>query len=173
MKLKLEEIKNPLKQMAKWAKKRQKGLGAFVKLNAGNVEQGNQMFNRATTFNIDGGEGLGEALTPIDKEATIIELTPFKKCMKNYNLDDEDLTELKQQLIERAPEASLGSNIYKFRWAPSKWNRGSNKATRVIYVDIIKKAEVYLVTMYTKKDKSNLTPEELKNIKYIAKQLNV
>lgn len=48
MKFKLVEEKesNQLKKMANWSKKRQKGLGAFVKLDAGNVPYNNAMFNK-------------------------------------------------------------------------------------------------------------------------------
>lgn len=39
---------NQLKDMQDFAKKRQKGIGAFVNPNAGDVEKGNAMFNNAT-----------------------------------------------------------------------------------------------------------------------------
>jgi len=46
MKLLENESKNPLKDAEEFAKKHQKGLGAFVKLNAGNVEKGIATFNK-------------------------------------------------------------------------------------------------------------------------------
>ena len=61
------------------------------------------------------GEGLGEALSPIDNKSQIIVLQPFKKCMKLYGLNENDLNELKNELTIKAPEADLGSHVYKFR----------------------------------------------------------
>lgn len=59
----LDEKLNPLKDAAKKAKRKSKGLGAFVKLNAGNVEKGNAMFNKAcgNGSECSQGEGMTEA----------------------------------------------------------------------------------------------------------------
>ena len=53
---KYEKSANQLKDMADEAKKKQKGLGAFVKLDAGDVEHNVAAFNNATTINT--GEGM-------------------------------------------------------------------------------------------------------------------
>lgn len=141
----------------------------FIKRDAGNVEQNIATFNSMMTTG--DGQGLAEALIPVDKNSDIIELPTFRKCMKEYDLGKEDLKELKQELKERAPEADLGGYVYKFRWAPSKWNRGSSRATRVIYVNILKDSKVYLITMYMKKDKGTLSSKELKEVKKLSKIL--
>ena len=44
----LKESSNPLKDAAEEHKKKQDGIGAFVKLDAGDVEKGNSMFKNAT-----------------------------------------------------------------------------------------------------------------------------
>lgn len=76
----LDESKNPLKDAEEFAKKHQKGLGAFVKLNAGNVEKGMETFNKNmgdVEFNASSeGTGLGES-------AIISEKTWKKKIDKN------------------------------------------------------------------------------------------
>ena len=63
----INESTNPLKDAAEYAKKHQKGKGYFVKLDAGNVEEGNKFFNRATSINTTSegsceGEGMAESL---------------------------------------------------------------------------------------------------------------
>lgn len=141
----------------------------FIKRDAGNVEQNIATFNAMMTTG--NSQCLAEALIPVDKNSDIIELPTFKKCMKEYDLGKEDLKELKKELKERAPEADLGGYVYKFRWAPGKWNRGSSRATRVIYVNILKDSKVYLITMYIKKDKGTLSPKELKEVKKLSKIL--
>lgn len=55
----LDESKNPLKDAEEFAKKHQKGLGAFVKLNAGNVEKGMETFNK--NMGDSASTGTGEA----------------------------------------------------------------------------------------------------------------
>ena len=49
---------NELEKMKKFADKHQKGLGAFVKLNAGNVPYNNSVFNNS----VDAGQGMAESL---------------------------------------------------------------------------------------------------------------
>ena len=173
------ESSNQLKDMAKYAKKRQKGKGWFVKLNAGNPEYNASFFNRAMGNNIisssetssSEGTGLAEDLHPTPKEHNIIALKSFKKDLKDNNLNDEDLIELKEKLKSTPPVASLGNNIYKFRWAPSKWNTGKSGATRVIYIELISLTETYLVKIFKKNDQENLTPKELKAIKNLVTSL--
>jgi len=106
----------------------------------------------------------------VNADYDIVELPQFKKQAKRLKLTDADIAELKQKLIDEEPEANLGSNVYKFRWVPSRWNT-SQRDARVIYIDIIKDSKAYLVSMYTKKDKSDLTPDELKNVRKLGKLL--
>lgn len=75
----------------------------FIKRDAGNVEQSINTFNSMMTTG--NSQGLGEALIP---DSDIIELSTFKKYMKEYGLGKEDLKELKEELKGRAPEADLG-----------------------------------------------------------------
>ena len=57
-------MENQLKDMQDYAKKRQKGIGAFVNLDAGDVEKGNAMFNNATDVgSAPASGGMGEDLS--------------------------------------------------------------------------------------------------------------
>lgn len=80
--------KNQLKDMAERAKKKQKGLGAFVKLNAGDVEKGVQMFNRATNVGEVPTSGIGESVEPsIYESGSKVSLinAPDKVYKKDFN----------------------------------------------------------------------------------------
>ena len=44
---------------------------------------------------------------------------------------------------------------------------------RVIYIDYIIDSKVYLVTIFSKSDESNLTEDELNNIRKLSKSLEV
>lgn len=109
------------------------------------------------------GEGLGR---------TFVELPSFKTSWKNLGLTDEDLREL-QNLILTNPSLGipLGSNVYKIRFSPESLNRGKDTSNRVIYIDVVKDSQIYLVIAFSKSDESNITKEELERIREISKEL--
>lgn len=76
---------NELKRMKKYADKRQKGLGAFVKLDAGNVEKGIEMFNAAASGNTSGDTGIAEAL---EKHYEVIYENPENTKINGVELFD-------------------------------------------------------------------------------------
>lgn len=119
-------------------------------------------------------EGLNNGLHPIPQNSKILKLKGFIKKADELKLTDADIKDLIDQMKSRIPEASLGSQVYKFRWSPSKWSTGSRDGARVIYVEFIKDEDsstVYLVTIYRKSEKTDLDPKELDNIKTWSKYL--
>ena len=50
-------------------------------------------------------------------------------------------------------------------------NGGKSGSVRVCYVDFVIQEAIYLVTVYSKKEKENLTQEERNNIKKMIKLL--
>ena len=105
-------------------------------------------------------------------DRTFIELPSFKATWKNLGLNDEDLQEL-QNLIISNPSLgiSLGSNVYKIRFSPKSLNHGKDTSNRVIYIDMIKDSQIYLVIAFSKADESNITKKELEKIKEISKEV--
>ena len=64
----LIESSNPLKDAAEKHKKKQDGIGAFVNLNAGDVEKGNAMFNNVTDVgSAPTSGGMGESIEKSNK----------------------------------------------------------------------------------------------------------
>ncbi len=101
--------RNALKDMYKFNKKRQKGLGAFVKLDAGNVEVGNNMFNQAMGNSDEVGVAealeteepkeinIRKELNEIDKE----EYTDFVNMYEAILLNDEEKKTLVQLIVDK------------------------------------------------------------------------
>lgn len=112
-----------------------------------------------------------DILKPIPKSFAIIELGTFKKDWKRLGLDNSDLEDLKKKLKEVPPETHIGNGVYKFRFSPKDWNAGARDGGRGYYIEVISDTKAYLVTAYRKNEKGNLTPEETKNIRALAKVL--
>ena len=107
-------------------------------------------------------------LKPIDRSKEIVKLPSFTKQFKEIGLDDKDFEKLKEKLYENAPETNLGNNVYKFRW----YYRGrKTKDARVIYIDFINDTKTYLVSIYTKDEKDNLSPQEERKLKKLSDKL--
>lgn len=84
----LDESSNQLKDMSDEAKKKQKGLGAFVKMDAGNVEQNIDTFNKNMTPNT-GTEAMVEEKewVPLDPETG--KEIPEQEMHKKFNITAE------------------------------------------------------------------------------------
>ena len=99
----------------------------------------------------------------------IIATPNFKKEAKNlskkYTSLRTELPELIEQLIIN-PEmgTALGDNIYKIRLAIKSKGKGKSGGARVITFLKIIASKVYLVSIYDKSEKENLSDKELKNM---------
>ena len=57
--------------------------------------------------------------------------------------------------------------LRKIRWAK---NRGKSGGVRTLYIDYSKEERIYLITVFGKKEKDNLTHEEKNNIRIFIKK---
>lgn len=96
----------------------------------------------------------------------------FQTQWKKNGLNDSDLQELQNKIMTEAPEADLGSGLYKFRFSPKRENRGQSGAYRILFVDVIVSEELYLLYCFPKNDKANLSTKELKLMVDISKSIN-
>lgn len=100
---------------------------------------------------------------------SIIALPKFKKELKKlskkYTSLKSDFASLLESL-EIAPEqgTSLGRNCYKIRLAIQSKGNGKSGGTRVITNIMVAETTVYLLSIYDKTDKDNLTDKELKEL---------
>jgi hypothetical protein len=98
-----------------------------------------------------------------------IESTVFTRAWDDLGLDDEDDLMALQLLImsqPKAPPIIQGTGgLRKLRFAPVRWKTGTRGAARVCYVYFEEYGIVYLVYIYDKHKKDDLSEAEKKVIR--------
>jgi mRNA-degrading endonuclease RelE of RelBE toxin-antitoxin system len=85
-----------------------------------------------------------------------------KKLIKKYVSLKTELFQLVRQLKEEPIQGTaIGKNCYKIRLSISSKGKGKSGGARIITNIVIKDETVYLLAIYDKSDKENLTDKEL------------
>jgi len=95
-----------------------------------------------------------------------IELPEFLNLWYKIGLDDNDLSELELYLCKYPEKGVLikeTGGLRKIRW--KRKSKGKSGGIRVLYVDFLFFSKIYLISVYTKSDKANISSSEAKNIK--------
>lgn len=89
----------------------------------------------------------------------------LKKIAKKYPSIKKDL-EILFDSLEINPEQgkALGKNCFKIRLAIKSKGKGKSGGARIITHVLIAKTTVYLISIFDKTDKENLTDKELKEL---------
>lgn len=98
----------------------------------------------------------------------------FDDRWRSLSLTDNELSELQMYLCEN-PDAGVvmqgTGGIRKVRWAlPGK---GKSGGIRVVYLDVVFAEKIYLLSLFAKNEKENLSKEErneFKNLVALIKQ---
>lgn len=94
-----------------------------------------------------------------------IESRIFTRFLSDY-LNDDEYRELQAHLADK-PEAGdiipRSGGIRKVRWGGS--GRGKRGGTRIIYYWQVPDSEIYLLTLYSKGEMSDLSAKELEALK--------
>ena len=96
---------------------------------------------------------------------TFIQTFEFSKNWDSLGLNDEDLRKLENEILEdpkAAPVIPGTGGLRKIRFPYQK--KGKRGGLRVCYVDFIVYETVYLITVYSKNAKDNLSDVECKRI---------
>jgi len=89
----------------------------------------------------------------------------LKKLAKKYPSIKQDLTVLIEELEQNPKKgAPLGNNSYKIRLAIASKDKGKSGGARVITNIHISKETIYLLAIYDKSEKANLSKDELINL---------
>lgn len=99
-------------------------------------------------------------------------LPEFERNWTDQGLGDKELIELQKYLLlhPHAGDMMEGTGgLRKLRFALP--NRGKSGSVRVLYVDFLSYSKIYLITVFGKNEKENLTKEEKNEIKIIISQL--
>jgi len=96
----------------------------------------------------------------------IFTIPPFdrqlKRLAKKYSSIKSDLTELANELIKNPMTGKpLGKNCYKVRMTIKSKGKGKSGGARVITHFAVIDKTIYLLTIYDKSKKDNLTDNEL------------
>lgn len=85
-----------------------------------------------------------------------------KKLTKKYTSLKTELLALVKELKEHPHQGTaIGKNCYKIRLAIKSKGKGKSGGARVIINIVVSQEEVYLLSIYDKSDKENLTDKEL------------
>jgi mRNA-degrading endonuclease RelE of RelBE toxin-antitoxin system len=85
-----------------------------------------------------------------------------KRLSKNFPSLPEDLLLLKKELTENPTSgASLGNNCYKVRVQIKSKGKGKSGGARVITCVLLVDKEIYMLDIYDKSEKENITQTEL------------
>lgn len=103
---------------------------------------------------------------------TFIQTREFSRNWDNLGFNDEDLRLLELDIMkypEKYPVMQGTGGLRKTRIAME--NKGKSGGARVCFVDFVIAETVYLITVYPKKEKDNLSKEERNEIKKVIEAL--
>jgi len=101
-----------------------------------------------------------------------IETNEFRKRWAKLGLSEEDLRELEGFLLEHPDAGDMvqgTGGVRKIRWA--RPGRGRSGGVRTIYMDFITRETTWLITVFGKNEKADLSAEERGEIKLFVKRI--
>lgn len=103
---------------------------------------------------------------------TFKEVPSFTRKWQELGLTDDDLRNLENILLEnpKAGDTIAGTGGLRKIRIPLE-NTGKRGGGRVLYIDVEIKETIYLINVYTKNEKDDLTEEEKKAFKAVVKLL--
>ena len=105
---------------------------------------------------------------------TFIQTKEFSRNWDELGFDDDDMRKLELELLKNSQSGSVirgTGRLRKMRFAFS--DSGKSGSVRVCYVDFVIQEAIYLVTVYSKNKKDNLTQAERNEIKKMIQLLEV
>lgn len=97
---------------------------------------------------------------------TFIQTKEFSRNWDELGFTDDDLRKLELELLKNSKSGSVIRGTGKLRKLRYSFpNKGKSGSTRVCYVDFVVQKAIYLITVYPKSEKDNLTKKECSNIK--------
>ena len=107
-------------------------------------------------------------LQPIQQNTVVNITDQFQENCKDLDLLTK-IDDIKMYIKLNKPDASLGKGLYKIRYKDSESMKGQSGAYRVIYY-YKSKDGCYLLNIFSKSEKENLTDKELQDLKdYVSK----
>ena len=102
-----------------------------------------------------------------------VETKEFQKNWKQLGFNEDDLRLLEYELIQNPKIGAVIKGTGKLRKMRFSFeNRGKSGSARVAYVDFVVYEKIYLITVYQKNEKENLSQAERNNIKRVIEFLD-
>ena len=101
-----------------------------------------------------------------------IETNKFHRGWKRLGLGEEDLRELQAYLLEHPSSGDLvqgTGGVRKLRWA--RPGRGKSGGARTIYIDLASRETTWLMTVFGKNERADLSAEERNEIRRFVKRI--
>lgn len=106
----------------------------------------------------------------MNREFVIVSI--FDSEWKKLGLTDDDLKELEYRILENPTIGSVISGTKSLRkMRISLPGRGRSGGARVLYVDFVFAKKTYLINVYAKNKKENLTKEETNQVNKLINAL--
>ena len=105
---------------------------------------------------------------------SFIEVPTFTAKWRELGLTDEDLRELQKVLLQnpKKGDSIVGTGgLRKIRIPMENRGKGKPGGARILYVDVEIKELIYLINVYSKDEKDDLSEEEKKAFKAVIKFL--
>lgn len=102
---------------------------------------------------------------------TFVQVSAFAAKWKAFRFSDEDLQALEAAIMERpdAGEVMKGTGgMRKLRFAAPSARTGKSGGSRVCYVVLMESGFCYLITIFAKNEKANLTAAERNEMKQVT-----
>lgn len=103
---------------------------------------------------------------------TFVETKEFQSRWTALGMTEDDLRDLQSFLLEHpeiAPVIQGTGGVRKLRWARD--GRGKSGSLRTIYLDMRASGLIYLITVFGKDEKDNLSADEKRVIRAYVKSL--
>ena len=105
------------------------------------------------------------------RKMKIVKTTLYKKALKRAKISAEDENKALMELSQNPECGDLIPHSGGFRkMRISVEGRGKSRGARAIYYYVVKRGVIYLVMIYKKNQKINLTSEELKTLSRLSKE---
>ena len=105
---------------------------------------------------------------------TVAELKSFRKAAQTAGMSDEDIQELIDHLAanpDAGDEMEGTGGCRKLRWAIRGNNKGKSGGVRTISLYTGENMPVFLLTVFAKRQKVNLTKAERNDLKAVSDQI--
>ena len=97
---------------------------------------------------------------------TFIQSPQFSKAWDEYIYDDDELRKIEIDIMQnpkKYPVIKGTGGLRKLRWKLG--NKGKRGGIRICYVDFEEHEIVYMMLLYVKNEKEDLTKEEVRKVK--------